>query len=170
MPAESRINAPQITDIISTNLREIRIYLPLPVGMVGMIAKRNRQLASCCFRSETTDDDDLRWLSRCERLHTLRVRSRNKITDFTCLTRHPELRELGVDYSVFKYITAQLLSAFVHYSILERIYVVGFENWRFFKDIQLCDVSNVGVDFLPYIEKTTWKQFVVRLDRARIKN
>ena len=180
-----QINNIEIHKIKCKNLRVIDISPRLPGNLVATIAKCNPNLTICSFEGTNVDDVDIRYLSECQHLRVLNLRSLTNVTNgLAYLTNLKQLDTLRLHYSMGKHMNTQLLLDIASSCLnLQKMEVSDFLAVKRafipspFEDQTLAKIFAVGVELHPYIEPhykegefiilEELDKYVIRLDKIR---
>jgi hypothetical protein len=120
--------AMSIDDCKCYKLREIRMSLFVPEGLLPTIAKYCPNLTLCELHVHNVDNEDLRSLSRCRQLRSLSLRGISLITTGVAyLTNLDQLGKLELHFSVGKYIDSQLLLDLA--SHCPKLFTIDVSDW-----------------------------------------
>jgi hypothetical protein len=177
---EQDIYALDIGDIACKNLRIVNISPYHPKKLLKAIAEHNPNLTSCIFEGHmmNLDDEDIQYLSRCQHLRRLTLRSPTSVTHgLAFLTNLRQLSSLDLHYSMGKYMSTQLLlDISSSCRNLRKINVSDFFTFtrssaRPFVEKELIEVFVASIELYPYIEPQytmgRLDEYVIRLDKLR---
>lgn len=186
---EQELRHLDIGEVACKNLRVITFNWHHPKELVATIVKHNPNLVSCILDGAmmNVDDEDIRYLSQCQNLRELKLKSSTDITNgLAYLTDLPRLHTLVLHHSLGKRMSTQLVvdisSSCRNLREIEFPYSFDFHNPPDDFAFPRPDLAKIFAedDLHPYIEPSyrridgrkfapmmCLKKYIIRLDKLR---